>query len=77
MSYEGTENVKQVDGSVKAESYRGVTFLLDSVQHLEEGDSLGGTGGASAAIFDDGEFEEDAVGSGHTDDQDELFGIMG
>lgn len=79
MSYEGTENVRQPDGSVQPESYRGVTFLLDSVQHLEDGDPLGGTGGASAAIFDDGEYEdeESAVGSSNSDDDEELFGIMG
>lgn len=79
MSYEGSENVRMPDGSTQNETYQGVTFLLDSLQLLEEGTPLGGGGGASPALFDDGEYEESsAVGSSNSSaGGDDLDSIMG
>lgn len=55
-SYEGSETVKQPDGSKTTELVRGVTLLLDGVQKIEDGESFGG-GGITAAAFDDGEID--------------------
>lgn len=46
----------------------GVTFLLDIVQKLEEGEPFGG-GGANVSVLDDGEFEGD-TSSGSSNDVD-------
>lgn len=79
MSYTGSEQVKMPDGSKVTEEYQGITFLLEAVQFLEEGDSLGGGGGGrvSGNFFDDGEFEDEnsdnvVVGS-DSDEDEELF----
>jgi hypothetical protein len=60
MSYVTTENVRQPNGTLKTESVRGVTFLLNVVQKMGEGEAFGGSGGgggnarAVAALPDDG-----------------------
>jgi hypothetical protein len=53
-SYQSTENVKDPKtGQIVKQIVYGVTFLLDGVQKLGEGDKLGGGGGGSAAFPDD------------------------
>lgn len=53
MSYISTENVRQADGTVKKETIRGVTFLLDVVQKVGDDTAFGGGKSKSAAALPD------------------------
>jgi len=63
-SYQSTENVKDSKtGQVVKQIVKGVTFLLDGVQKIGDGERFGG-GGASAAAFPDDLPEADGFQAG-------------
>jgi hypothetical protein len=81
-SYQSTETVRQADGSTKKQVVKGVTFLLDAVQKMGDGDSFGGKGNAANAFPDDEEasaapgFEDGdgPTGNGaHEGDESDMF----
>lgn len=67
MSYVGSEKVRNADGEIETVESKGITFLLEVVQKVDDGEPIvGSAGGAALGALD--ALEDDA-----TDDTDDML----